>query len=112
MKVILTEKQVNVLSLKESTSKDDMYTLWHFAKSSKGMGFQRKVVFDFLFALQKSGLVNMFESAPWICNGRKWIEAKIVTLHKEPSEFPFILKKANASRDAVIQICMANYDAL
>lgn len=112
MKVILNEQQQLLVMLHEAKRKDNDFAkkMHQLSRSSSGMGMQRKVVFDYLFDLKKSSLINMFHAAPFLCNGSKWVEAYLVTQHQDPEKYRDIIEKADDSRDAIIQMCMAQYD--
>jgi hypothetical protein len=114
MKVILNEQQQLLVQLHERKESSDDFAkrLWRLTKSSAGMGEQRLAVYDYLFELKDSSLINMFEATPWVCNGSKWVSAMLVTMHKKPNEYKAVVNKADNVRDAIIQICMSNYDKI
>ena len=94
--------EVNESSSGGTLSESDRF---NYMKNNKELfeNFDWKKILDFLTNIKESGVTNMFESAPFLYSGRKWIENKYCDYPKNPDAFEKVLNSADEIKNEMIQ---------
>ena len=65
--------------------------------------FDWRFLRDFLYKLRDSGVVNMFQSSPFLYSGKQWIDRYHGENQEDNESFQEVLEMADESKDKMIQ---------
>ena len=65
--------------------------------------FDWRFLRDFLYKLRDSGVVNMFQSSPFLYSGKQWIDRNHGENQEDNESFQEVLEMADESKDKMIQ---------
>ena len=87
--------------VQEST---DSVTYDYFSKNPEIFeNFDWRFLRDFLYKLRDSGVVNMFQSSPFLYSGKQWIDRYHGENQEDNESFQEVLEMADESKDKMIQ---------
>jgi hypothetical protein len=65
--------------------------------------FDWRFLRNYLFKIRESGVINMFESAPFLHSGKKWIDRYYGENQEDNEDFQEVLEMADEAKDKMIQ---------
>lgn len=65
--------------------------------------FDWRFLRNYLFKLRESGVINMFEAAPFLYSGKKWIDRYYGEDQEDNEDFQEVLEMADEAKDKMIQ---------
>ena len=65
--------------------------------------FDWRFLRNYLFKIRESGVINMFEAAPFLHSGKKWIDRYYGENQEDNEDFQEVLEMADEAKDKMIQ---------
>lgn len=76
----------------------------YFAKNPEIFeNFDWRFLRNYLFKVRESGVINMFEAAPFLHSGKKWIDRYYGEDQEDNEDFQEVLEMADEAKDKMIQ---------